>query len=125
MCLIVLAPCLRSTCNGIFELLHLHKLLAELSICASNLLAKQMIVRHDITVGMVNQGPDGVQDVLLGVEDRMFNVRQVRLIVFLEKSLSKCVDASVLRGKRKVMSSLCVVARVVYCQRAEALAYGP
>jgi hypothetical protein len=84
-----------------------------------------MIVRHDIAVGMVNQGPDGVHDVLLGVEDRMFNVRQVGLILLLERSLSKCVDASVLRRKRKAMSSLCVVARVVYCQRAEALAHGP
>jgi len=125
MCLIVLAPCLRSICNGMFELLHLHKLLAELSICASNSLAKQMIVRHDIAVGMVNQGPDGVQDVLLGLQDRMFNVRQVGLILLLERLFSKCVDASVLRGKRRVMSSLCVIARVVYCQRAEALAHGP
>ena len=89
MCLIVLAPCLRSICNGMFELLHLHKLLAELSICASNLLAKQMIVRHDIAVGMVNQGPDGVQDVLLGLQDRMFNVRQVGLILLLERLFSK------------------------------------
>ena len=89
MCLIVLTPCLRSTCNGIFKLLHLHKLLAELSICASNLLAKQMIVRHDIAVGMVNQGPDGVQDVLLGLQDRMFNVRQVGLILLLERLFSK------------------------------------
>ena len=84
-----------------------------------------MIVGHDIVVGMVNQGPDGFQDVLLGLEDRMFNVRQVGLILLLERSLSKCVDASVLRGKRRVMSSLCVIARVVYCQRAEALAHGP
>ena len=125
MCLIVLAPCLRSICNGMLELLHLHKLLAELSICASNLLAKQMIVRHDIVVGMVNQGPDGFQDVLLGLEDRMFNVRQVGLILLLERSLSKCVDASIMRGKRKVMSTLCVVARVVYSQRAEAQAHSP
>jgi hypothetical protein len=84
-----------------------------------------MIVRHDIVVGMVNQGPDGFQDVLLGLEDRMFNVRQVGLILLLERSLSKCVDASIMRGKRKVMSTLCVVARVVYSQRAEAQAHSP
>jgi hypothetical protein len=73
----------------------------------------------------VNQGPDGVQDVLLGLENRMFNVRQAGVIFLLERSLSECVDASVLRGERRVMSSLSVVGRVVYCQRAEALAHGP